>query len=46
MERLAGSEGEREAAHWIAERLMPPGAERDVDEEEFLDGFAPLHRRR
>ena len=42
MERLAGSEGEREAADWIAERLDAAGASATVDEEEFLDGFAPL----
>jgi hypothetical protein len=42
LERLAGSEGERDAAHWIAERLNAAGASATVDEEEFLDGFAPL----
>jgi len=42
IERLAGSEGEREAAHWIADRLNAAGARATVDEEEFLDGFAPL----
>ncbi len=42
LERLAGSEGEREAAQWIADRLTRAGARARVDEEEFLDGFAPL----
>ena len=42
LERLAGSDGEREAAEWIAGRLTRAGAEARVDEEEFLDGFAPL----
>jgi hypothetical protein len=42
IERLAGSEGEREAAQWLAERFAAAGAPAQVDEEEFLDGFAPL----
>ena len=42
IERLAGSDGEREAALWIAARLEAAGAEARVDEEEFLDGFAGL----
>lgn len=42
IERLAGSEGEREAAEWIAQRLDAAGASTRVDEEEFDDGFADL----
>ncbi len=40
--RLAGSEGEREAAEWIAERLTAAGAPAVVDEERFHDGFAGM----
>jgi hypothetical protein len=42
MDRLAGSEGEREAAQWLADRLAAAGARVTIDEEEFLDGYAPL----
>lgn len=42
LERLAGSEDERRAADWIADRLTAAGARAQVDEEEFLDGFAPM----
>jgi hypothetical protein len=42
MDRLAGSEGEREAAQWLAQRLNAAGAAATIDEEEFLDGYAPL----
>jgi acetylornithine deacetylase/succinyl-diaminopimelate desuccinylase-like protein len=42
MERLAGSEGEREAAEWIAARLEQTGARVQIDEEEFHDGFTDL----
>jgi hypothetical protein len=42
MERLAGSQGERDAAHWLAERLTAAGARVTIDEEDFLDGYAPL----
>ena len=42
LERLAGSEGEHEAAEWIAQRLEAAGARALVDEEEFDDGFADL----
>ena len=42
LERLAGSDDERRAAEWIAARLTAAGADARVDEEEFLDGFAPL----
>lgn len=40
MERLAGSQGEREAAEWIAERLSAAGVEARVEEETYQDGFA------
>jgi Zn-dependent M28 family amino/carboxypeptidase len=40
IERRAGSEGERQAAEWIARRLADAGCEADVQEEEFLDGYA------
>ena len=40
MERLAGSEGEREAAKWIEARLKKAGAEAGIEEESFRDGFA------
>ena len=40
IERLAGSEGEREAAEWIEARLKTAGAEAKIDEESFRDGFA------
>lgn len=42
LERLAGSEGEREAAEWIAERLRVAGAEATIDEERFDDGYAGM----
>jgi hypothetical protein len=42
LEREAGSQGEREAAHWLADRLGQAGARVQVDEEEFLDGYADL----
>jgi Peptidase family M28 len=40
LERAAGSEGERAAATWICERLRAAGCEAEVEEEEFLDGYA------
>lgn len=40
IERLAGSEGEREAAEWIRERLRAAGVEARVEEESYRDGFA------
>jgi hypothetical protein len=45
LDRRAGSPGEEEAARWIAERLQRAGA-RDsrIEEEQFLDGYAPLMR--
>ena len=42
LEREAGSEGEREAAQWLAARLEATGATVAIDEEEFLDGYADL----
>jgi hypothetical protein len=42
IERLAGSDGERQAAEWIAGRLRAAGAEASVDEERFHDGFAGM----
>jgi hypothetical protein len=43
MHREAGSEGEREAAEWLAARLTQAGAPARVEEEEFLDGWPDLH---
>ena len=40
IERRAGTDGEREAAEWIAERLKAAGCEAAVEEEQFLDGYA------
>ena len=40
MEKLAGSEGESEAAEWIEARLNKAGVEARVEEESFRDGFA------
>jgi hypothetical protein len=43
LERFAGSEGEREAAAWIAERLREAGASARVEEERVHGGyFAPI----
>ncbi|MGB6426381.1 MAG: M28 family peptidase [Solirubrobacterales bacterium] len=42
LERLAGSDGEREAAEWIAARLNQAGAPAGVDEERFDDGYAGM----
>ncbi len=42
LDRLAGSDGEREAAVWIADRLRAAGAEVTVDEERFDDGYAGM----
>jgi len=38
--RRAGSEQEREAAEWIADRLESAGAPTSIDEEWFHDGYA------
>lgn len=40
LERAAGSEGERQAAHWIADRLTAAGAPAQVDTERFRGDFA------
>jgi hypothetical protein len=40
MERLAGSDGEREAAEWIEARLRKAGTRTRIDEESFRDGYA------
>jgi hypothetical protein len=43
LERLAGSEGERQAAEWIAARLERAGARSvAIDAERFHDGFAGM----
>jgi hypothetical protein len=40
LDKRAGSPGERDAAHWIAERLDRAGAAARVEEVPFLDGYA------
>jgi hypothetical protein len=40
--RLAGSPGEHEAAQWLAQRLRDAGCEVQIDEEQFLDGYAQV----
>lgn len=40
IERLAGSEGERRAAEWIATRLTAAGCAAAIEEESFHDGYA------
>ncbi len=42
LERRAGSDGEQQAARWIAERLEAAGCEVQVDEEQFHDGYAKV----
>ena len=43
LERRAGSEGEREAAEWIVERLRQAGVtDPHLEDATFLDGYAPL----
>jgi Peptidase family M28 len=42
LERRAGSDGERVAAEWIAARLESAGCPAVVEEEDFLDGYAPV----
>jgi peptidase M28-like protein len=42
LERAAGSEGEREAAHWIAERLTAAGAPAEVETAKFRGDWAAL----
>ena len=45
IERLAGSEGEREAANWIEQRLQAAGVAARVEEEAYREGFAASSRR-
>ncbi|HET6831181.1 MAG TPA: hypothetical protein VFH44_07505, partial [Solirubrobacterales bacterium] len=40
IERAAGSEGERQAAHWIADRLTAAGAPARIEEAKFRGDFA------
>ncbi len=40
LERRAGSEGERRAAEWIAQRLRAAGCAAQVEEEQFHEGYA------
>src|ERR1700722_13759946 len=40
LERRAGSDGEAQAAAWLAERLLAAGADATVEEAEFQDGYA------
>ena len=40
LERRAGSDGERRAAEWIAQRLRAAGCDAAVEEEQFRDGYA------
>ncbi len=42
LERRAGSPGEQQAAAWIAARLAAAGCEAQIDEEQFLDGYAKV----
>ena len=42
LERGAGSPGEAEAAQWIAARLTQAGCEVEIDDVQFLDGYAKL----
>jgi Zn-dependent M28 family amino/carboxypeptidase len=44
LERRAGEAGERRAAEWIAERLRSAGCEAEVQQEQFLDGYAEVMR--
>ncbi|MDQ6835703.1 MAG: M28 family metallopeptidase [Actinomycetota bacterium] len=40
MERRAGEDGEHEAAQWIAARLGAAGCPAEIQEAQFLDGYA------
>jgi len=42
LERRAGSPAEERAARWIAARLSDAGCQAEVEQEQFLDGYAPL----
>jgi Zn-dependent M28 family amino/carboxypeptidase len=40
LERRAGSEGERQAAEWIAQRLRAAGCEAAIESEQYREGYA------
>jgi hypothetical protein len=42
LQRRAGSPGEEQAARWLAARLQGAGCESQVDEAQFLDGYAKV----
>lgn len=42
LERQAGTEGERQAAEWIAARFERAGASARIEEERFYDGYADV----
>ena len=42
LERGPGSPGEEQAAHWLAERLTQAGAEVQIDQAEYHDGYADV----
>jgi hypothetical protein len=42
LDRRAGAPGERDAAEWIAARLVQAGCEASIDDEEFLYGYAKV----
>jgi peptidase M28-like protein len=44
LERRAGDPGERDAAQWIAQRLRAAGVAAQVEEAQFLDGYAAVMR--
>lgn len=44
LQRRAGQAGERQAAEWIAERLRGAGCEAEVQEAEYLEGYAEVMR--
>jgi Zn-dependent M28 family amino/carboxypeptidase len=44
LERRAGADGERRAAEWLAERLCAAGCDAEIEEAEFLDGYAGVMR--
>ncbi len=44
LERRAGADGERQAAEWLAERLRAAGCAAEIEEAEFLDGYAEVMR--
>jgi Zn-dependent M28 family amino/carboxypeptidase len=44
LQRRAGSEGERRAAEWIAQRLHAAGCAAQVEEEQFHEGYARVMR--